>query len=169
MEFKDIKRIVELMDDHGLTHFKLELQDSKLELSKGAGIDMEAVQKLMSFAPPQYLPQHPAPAAPPAAGPAVPSPSSLVGVEPSTEGPAAGEVEIKSELVGTFYRSPSPDADLFVKEGSEVAPDTVVCIVEAMKVMNQIQAGVTGKITKCLVENGTPVQYGDPLFYVKPA
>lgn len=169
MEFKDIKRIVELMDDHGLTHFKLELEDSKLELSKGAGIDMDAVQKLMSFAPPQYLHQAPAPMAAPAPGPAVPSPSSLVGVEPSTDGPAAGEVEIKSELVGTFYRSPSPDSDVFVKEGSDITPDTVVCIVEAMKVMNQIQAGVAGKITKCLVENGTPVQYGDPLFYVKPA
>ena len=72
-------------------------------------------------------------------------------------------------MVGTFYRTPSPDEDVFVKEGSEVAEDTVVCIVEAMKVMNQIQAGVRGTITKVLVENGTPVQYGDPLFYVKLA
>ena len=169
VEFKDIKRIVELMDDHGLTHFKLELEDSKLELRKGADIDIDAVQKLMSLAPAHYA-HAPAPvAAAPAAAPAVPPPSSLVGIEPSSEGPAAGEVEIKSELVGTFYRSPSPDADFFVKEGSDVNEDSVVCIVEAMKVMNQIQAGVSGKITKCLVENGTPVQYGDPLFYVKPA
>ncbi len=169
VEFKDIKRIVELMDDHGLTHFKLELEDSKLELRKGADIDIDAVQKLMSLAPAHYAPApHPAPAPAPAA-PAAPAPSSLVGVEPSTDGPGPGEVEIKSELVGTFYRSPSPEADPFVKEGSDITEESVVCIVEAMKVMNQIQAGVSGKITKVLVENGTPVQYGDPLFYVKPA
>lgn len=159
------------MDDHGLTHFKLEQDESKLELRKGADIDIDAVQKLMSLAPAHYAP---APqAAPVAAAPAPvsaePSPSSLVGVEPSTDGPGPGEVEIKSELVGTFYRSPSPDEESFVKEGSDVTEETVVCIVEAMKVMNQIQAGVSGKITKVLVENGTPVQYGDPLFYVKPA
>ncbi|MCB1229449.1 MAG: acetyl-CoA carboxylase biotin carboxyl carrier protein [Verrucomicrobiae bacterium] len=158
------------MDDHGLTHFKLELEDSKLELRKGADIDIDAVQKLMSLAPAHHY-AHPAPApvAAPAVGPAVPPPSSLVGIEPSGEGPGPGEIEIKSELVGTFYRSPSPDADPFVKEGSEITEETVVCIVEAMKVMNQIQAGVSGKITKALVENGTPVQYGDPLFYVKPS
>ncbi len=167
MEFKDIKRIVELMDDHGLTHFKLELEESKLELRKGADLDIDAVQKLMSLAPPQYMHAPPAPMMAPAPAPSAPAPSSLVGVEPSTDGPGAGEVEIKSVLVGTFYRTPSPDDDPFVKEGSEVAEDTVVCIVEAMKVMNQIQAGVRGTITKVLVENGTPVQYGDPLFYVK--
>lgn len=157
------------MDDHGLTHFKLELEESKLELRKGADLDLDAIQKLMSFAPPQYMhaPQPQMAQAPVA--PAAPAPSSLVGVEPSADGPGPGEVEIKSVLVGTFYRTPSPDEDVFVKEGSEVAEDTVVCIVEAMKVMNQIQAGVRGTITKVLVENGTPVQYGDPLFYVKLA
>lgn len=164
MDFKDIKRIVELMDDHGLTHFKLELEGSKLEMKKGADID--AIQKLMSLAPPAYMPSAPVPVAhhpavaAPAGAPPAPAPAAEGGLP-------AGEVEIKSILVGTFFRSPAPDADVFVKEGSEVSEDTVVCIVEAMKVMNQITAGVKGKITKVLVENGTPVQYGDPLFHVK--
>ncbi|MCB1093659.1 MAG: acetyl-CoA carboxylase biotin carboxyl carrier protein [Verrucomicrobiae bacterium] len=168
MDFKDIKRIVELMDDHGLTHFKLEVEGSTLEMKKGGEIDVDAIQKLMSLAPPAYVHAAPAQMAP-AAAPAAPA------AAPSTPAPAAdgglgpGEVEIKSILVGTFFRSPSPDADVFVKEGSEVSEDSVVCIVEAMKVMNQITAGVRGKITKVLVENGTPVQYGDPLFHVKLA
>ncbi|MBL9152067.1 MAG: acetyl-CoA carboxylase biotin carboxyl carrier protein [Verrucomicrobiales bacterium] len=167
MDFKDIKRIVELMDDHGLTHFKLEIEGSTLEMKKGAEVDVEAIQKLMSLAQPTYLHAAPAPmAAPaPAAGPAAPAAPAPV----AEGGLAPGEVEIKSILVGTFFRAPSPDADVFVKEGSEVSEDSVVCIVEAMKVMNQITAGVRGKITKILVENGTPVQYGDPLFVVKLA
>jgi len=150
------------MDEHGLTHFKLEQDDSKLELSKKADIDVEAIQRLISAAP--------APVAAPSAQPAAPSSDTgtSIGAEP-TEGPPAGEVEITSELVGTFYRSSSPDADPFVQIGTEVEEDTVVCIIEAMKVMNEITAGVKGTIAKALVENGTPVQYGEPLFYVKPA
>jgi acetyl-CoA carboxylase biotin carboxyl carrier protein len=164
VDFKDIKRIVELMDDHGLTQFKLEIEGSKLEMKKGSEVDVEAIQKLLSLAQPTYLHAPPQQVAAPAAS--APPPSSA----PVPEGGLApGEVEIKSILVGTFFRASSPDSDFFVKEGSEVAEDTVVCIVEAMKVMNQITAGVRGRITKVLVENGTPVQYGDPLFVVKLA
>jgi len=81
--------------------------------------------------------------------------------------PASGPV-IKSPIVGTFYRSASPDADAFVSVGSEVNPDTVVCIIEAMKVMNEIKADVKGVICKVLVDNATPVQYGQALFEVEP-
>lgn len=154
------------MDDHGLTHFKLEQDESKLELRKGADIDVDAVQKIMSLAPPAAY----APPAAPAAAPAMAPPASPAAAEASASGgPGPDEVEIKSELVGTFYTAPSPDEPDFVKEGSAISEDTVVCIVEAMKVMNQIQAGVSGTITKVVAENGTPVQYGDPLFYVKKA
>ncbi|MCB1079768.1 MAG: acetyl-CoA carboxylase biotin carboxyl carrier protein, partial [Verrucomicrobiae bacterium] len=116
------------MDDHGLTHFKLEVEGSTLEMKKGGEIDVDAIQKLMSLAPPAYVHAAPAQMAP-AAAPAAPA------AAPSTPAPAAdgglgpGEVEIKSILVGTFFRSPSPDAEAFVKEGSEVSEDSVVCIV----------------------------------------
>ena len=150
------------MDEHGLTQFKLEIEGSKLEMKKGAEMDVEAIQRIMSFAPPAY-----AHAAPPMAS-AAHAPSATAAPVPEG-GLPAGEVEVKSILVGTFFRSSSPEADPYVTVGSEVSPDSVVCIVEAMKVMNQITAGVKGKITKCLVENGTPVQYGDVLFHVKTA
>lgn len=167
VDFKDIKRIVELMDDHGLTHFKLEIEGSTLEMKKGSEVDVESIQKLMSLAQPTYL--HAAPHQ--MAAPSAPAGSAPVAAAaPVPEGGLApGEVEIKSILVGTFFRASSPDSEVFVKEGSEVSEDSVVCIVEAMKVMNQITAGVSGRITKILVENGTPVQYGDPLFVVKLA
>ena len=79
----------------------------------------------------------------------------------------AGLEIIASPIVGTFYRAPGPDKDPFVKEGSKVSPDSVVCIVEAMKLMNEIQAEVSGEIVKIFVENGQPVEYGQPLFGVK--
>ena len=154
------------MDDHGLTHFKLEQDDSKLELRKGSDIDVDAVQKLMSLAPAPYA-AAPAPAPVAAVAPAAAPAAATEGEAGASDGPGPGEIEIKAELVGTFYSAPSPDEPLFVKEGSQVSEDTVVCIVEAMKVMNQIQAGVSGTITKVLAENGSPVQFGDPLFYVK--
>jgi acetyl-CoA carboxylase biotin carboxyl carrier protein len=85
--------------------------------------------------------------------------------EPADE--TSGLEIISSPIVGTFYRAPGPDKDSFVKEGSKVSPDSVVCIVEAMKLMNEIQAEVSGEIVKIFVENGQPVEYGQPLFGVK--
>jgi acetyl-CoA carboxylase biotin carboxyl carrier protein len=165
VDFKEIKRIVELMDEYGLTHFKLEQDESKLELSKKSEIDTDAMQRLMASIPAS------APSAPQAAPPP-PHPSNTFGgddADTSGDGPPPGEVEITSVLVGTFYMAPSPDAEPFVKVGSVVEEDTQVCVIEAMKVMNAITAGVKGTITKVLVENGTPVMYGEPLFNVKPA
>ena len=81
---------------------------------------------------------------------------------------ATGEIEIKSPMIGTFYRAPSPEAQNYVEIGSEVNPDTVVCIIEAMKVMNEIKAEAKGVITQVLVENAKPVEFGQPLFKVRP-
>jgi acetyl-CoA carboxylase biotin carboxyl carrier protein len=81
----------------------------------------------------------------------------------------SGEIDIKSPMIGTFYRSPSPEAGPYVDVGSEVGPETVVCIIEAMKVMNEIKAETKGVITQILVENGKPVEFGQPLFKVRPA
>jgi acetyl-CoA carboxylase biotin carboxyl carrier protein len=82
--------------------------------------------------------------------------------------PASNEVEIKSPMVGTFYRAPSPEAANYVEIGAEVHPDSVVCIIEAMKVMNEIKAEVRGVITQLLVDNAKPVEFGQPLFKIRP-
>ena len=102
------------------------------------------------------------PAPPPAAGPAHP------GTQATTAASQDQDLHIiPSPIVGTFYRSPSPTADAFVKIGSNVEPETVVCIIEAMKLMNEIQAETTGEVVKIYVENGQPVEYGQPLFGIK--
>ncbi|MDA7920354.1 acetyl-CoA carboxylase biotin carboxyl carrier protein [Verrucomicrobiales bacterium] len=152
MDFKEIKKIVELMDEHGLSQFKLEQDETKLELKKGGDVDMQAIQQLMASAPaPQY------------AAPAAPAPAAAG--EPA--GLPAGVEEITSPMVGTFYAAPSPDSDDFVKVGAKVSADSPVCIVEAMKVMNEIQAEIAGEIVEVLVDSGTAVQYGEALFRVK--
>ena len=100
----------------------------------------------------------PAPSAAPAPGAAA-APMAPV---------ATGEVEIKSPMIGTFYRAPSPEAANYVEVGTEVGPDTVVCIIEAMKVMNEIKAEAKGVITQVMVENAKPVEFGQPLFKIRP-
>ena len=157
MDFKDIKKIVELMDEHGLSQFMLEQDETKLELKKGGDVDVAAISQLMASAP--------APAAAPAAAPATAPAGAAPDPEPS--GLPAGTEEITSPMVGTFYTASAPDADAFVKVGDRVSADTTVCIVEAMKVMNEIQAEIAGEIVEILVENGTAVQFGEPLFRVK--
>jgi len=157
VDFKDIKKIVELMDEHGLSQFMLEQDETKLELKKGGDVDVAAISQLMASAP--------APAAASAAAPATAPAGAAPDPEPS--GLPAGTEEITSPMVGTFYTASAPDADAFVKVGDRVSADTTVCIVEAMKVMNEIQAEIAGEIVEILVENGTAVQFGEPLFRVK--
>ena len=145
------------MDEHGLSQFKLEQDETKLELKKGGDADVSAISQLMAAAP---APIVAAPAATPAALP-VAAPAA------DSSGLPAGTEEITSPMVGTFYAASAPDADAFVKVGDKVSAETTVCIVEAMKVMNEIQAEISGEILEILVENGTAVQFGEPLFRVK--
>lgn len=151
MEIKDIKRIVELMKANELTEFSMKDDDFELAMKRGGN------ETVVYTAP--------AAAAPAAAVPAA-------AAAPAEAAPAADEndglIEIPSPIVGTFYRKPSPDADNFAEIGTEVTEDTVVCIVEAMKVMNEIKAEVKGTIRKILVDDAAPVQYGQPLFLVEP-
>ncbi len=151
MEIKDIKRIVELMKNNDLTEFAMKDNDFELEMKRGSN---EAPQVVYASAPAA------APVAAPAAAPAAAPVADASGDD--------GLIEIPSPIVGTFYRKPAPDADSFVSVGTEVSEDTVVCIVEAMKVMNEIKADVKGVVKKVLVDDASPVQYGQPLFLVEP-
>ena len=154
MELKDIKAIIDLMKKNSITEFELEEKDSKLRLKRGfsggaAAQGDDAVQMI------------PAPVAAALALPAVTTAAPAPAVN-------SGEIDIKSPMIGTFYRSPSPESVSYVEVGTEVNPETVVSIIEAMKVMNEIKAEVKGVITQILVENGKPVEFGQPMFKVRP-
>jgi acetyl-CoA carboxylase biotin carboxyl carrier protein len=154
LELKDIRAIIDLMKKNDLAVLKLEKEGFKLELEAHRAAPYVSV-----------LPGHPPVTAAPLAGYPAPS-QSAVSSTAAIEG-TAGQKEIVSPMVGTFYRAPSPDSAPYIKEGQEVAEETVVCIIEAMKVMNEIKAEVKGLITEVLVENGAAVQFGQPLFRVK--
>ncbi len=156
MELKDIKAIIDLMKKNSLSEFELERQEYKIKLKRGhmsSGEDMPGQV---------YMPQVAALQAPVAASSSMVSNAVPVAPAPSTD------IEIKSPMIGTFYRSPSPEAGTYVEIGTEVTPDTVVCIIEAMKVMNEIKAEVKGVITQIVVEDAKPVEFGQPMFKVRP-
>jgi len=142
VDLKDIKALIDLMQKNGLTAFEMEKDGFRISLAKET-----------AFAP-APAPQATVPAAAPAA-------------EANEPKPAAGGPEIVSPMVGTFYTTASPESPAFVTVGQKVTPDTVVCIIEAMKVMNEIKAEVSGTITEVAAENGQPVQFGQALFYCK--
>jgi acetyl-CoA carboxylase biotin carboxyl carrier protein len=152
VDLKDIKKIVELMDEHELTFFHLEKEDFNLKLKKG--MDAEAILAAMPRSAPV--------AAAPFTGHAAPAATSSAASEPVMDGKP-----INSPMVGTFYRKPSPDAPNFVEIGSTIKEGDTICIIEAMKVMNEIKAETSGTITAILCDDSTPVQYGDTLFIAK--
>jgi acetyl-CoA carboxylase biotin carboxyl carrier protein len=156
VDLKDIKAIIDLMKKNSVSEFELEKQDFKVRLKRGMGSGVigadEVGQQVINYVP--------APAALPAA-------PAVAGAQPAPA--ASNEADIKSPMIGTFYRSPSPESGAYVEIGSEVNPDTVVCIIEAMKVMNEIKAEVKGVITQVLLENAKPVEFGQPLFKIRPS
>ena len=155
MELKDIKAIIDLMRKNDLSVFEMEKDGFRLKLQKGAG-------EQTIFAAPSVPQVIAVPAAPGAAGEAGPT----TGAPPASPSSVASK-EVTSPMVGTFYRAASPEAPPFVDVGREVNEDTVVCIIEAMKVMNEIKAEVSGVIAEVVAENGKPVQFGQALFRVR--
>ena len=157
MDLKDIKAIIDLMKKNSVSEFELEKQDFKIRLKRGTNGGNPAIPNeespLVSYAAPALA--FTAAAAAPAVGPT-----------PSV--PVTPELEIKSPMIGTFYRAPSPESASYVEVGSEVNPETVVCIIEAMKVMNEIKAEAKGIITSVQVENAKPVEFGQALFKLRP-
>jgi acetyl-CoA carboxylase biotin carboxyl carrier protein len=154
VDLKDIKAIIDLMKKNSVTEFELEKQDFKIRLKRGSngGGVVAAYDDAPTMAIAQTSQGIPVSAAVP--------PASI---------PASNEVEIKSPMIGTFYRAPSPESAPYVEVGTEVNPETVVCIIEAMKVMNEIKAEAKGVITQVMVENAKPVEFGQPLFKVRPS
>ena len=150
MDLKDIKAIIDLMKKNSITEFELEEKDSKLRLKRGLNGTSQIAQSddvvpMISTALPIVAPT----------------------VSVATLAAPTGEIDIKSPMIGTLYRSPSPEAVPYVEVGTEVSPDTVVCIIEAMKVMNEIKAEARGTVARILVDEAKPVQYGQPLFELK--
>ena len=154
MNVKEIKELIELLKGNEITELEIEREGVKIKLKKGTG---NLVTTQVMAAPQQVVHQVQAAPAPAAKKEEKPAEKKIDGVT------------INSPMVGTFYKSPAPDAAAFVKEGDVVSEGKTVCIIEAMKLMNEIKSEVKGKIIKILVENGQPVEFGQPLFLVEPA
>ncbi|HEX7010597.1 MAG TPA: acetyl-CoA carboxylase biotin carboxyl carrier protein [Phycisphaeraceae bacterium] len=158
IDLKTLRQLVKLMTDHDLTELDLEGEGERVKLRRREGSPVwaagEAPVAPQAAAPP--APASPAPAAPPAGQAPAAAPA-----------PSEGQT-IDSPMVGTFYAAPSPDAPPFVAVGDRVEPDTVVCIIEAMKVFNEIKAETSGTVRRVLVENGQAVEFGQPLFEIQP-
>lgn len=153
MDLKDIKAIIDLMKKNSISEFELERQDFKIRLKRGSSAVIQTEDAL------------------PATGlVTVPMPQIAASGAAATQVlPAStGELDIKSPMIGTFYRAPSPESAPYVEVGTEVNAETVVCIIEAMKVMNEIKAEVRGVITQILVENAKPIEFGQPIFKIRP-
>ncbi len=164
MDFADIERILELVRQHDLAEFELERDGLKLRVRKADGpAAMPAVHINPVAPPPAVAPALPLPSNAAAAGPPAPA-NSPVSIDDSVE-----LAVVKSPIVGTFYRSPEPGAPSFVEIGDRVKKDQVLCIIEAMKLMNEITSEYDGEIVSAYVENGKPVQYGERLFAIKTA
>ena len=152
LNMTELRELAELVNEHGFTDFEFENENIRVRLSKTAAPQfVQAVQPVAS-------------AAAPAAAPTSAATDAATDAATETD---ADLFKITSPIVGTFYRSPSPDKPPYVQEGDKVSDSSVVCIVEAMKLMNEIQAETSGEVVKIYVENGQPVEYGQPLFGIK--
>lgn len=152
MNLKEIKEIIALMNENDLNEIEIERDGLKLKLKKSS---LEAAVA-MPGTPVQYNLGK------------IPSPQTTQAPVPAGDSPKKNETEIKSPMVGTFYRAPSPEAPSFLEVGQTVEVGQVVCIVEAMKLMNEIKSEVRGKVKEVVVENGEPVEFGQTLFVVEP-
>jgi len=156
MNIKEIKELVKLLQETDIAELNLESDGTKIVIKKGGQFTpapVPAVQTVVSAVPAQTPPQVSAP--------------SPTGMEQQPGGLSPNQVLIAAPMVGTFYRAPSPDADPYVEVGQTVEPGQVVCIIEAMKLMNEIESEVKGRIAEILVENAQPVEFGQPLFIVE--
>lgn len=161
MEIKEIRELIKFVSQSGVAEVDIEQGDFKISIKTGSGQPVVvAAAPAVVAAPPVAQVQAPAPAAPVA--PSAPA-------APAAEASSGNLLTIKSPMIGTFYRSNSPDKPPFVNVGDEIKAGKPVCIIEAMKLFNEIESEVSGRIVKVLVENASPVEYDQPLFLVEPA
>jgi acetyl-CoA carboxylase biotin carboxyl carrier protein len=146
MDLRKLKKLIDLVQESGIAELEITEGEEKVKIVKGGGV--------VALSQPSPAP---APAAAPAPAPAAPAPAA------PAEAGQEGHV-VKAPMVGTFYRSPSPDAKAFVEVGQAIKEGQTICIIEAMKLMNEIEADASGVVKAILVENGQPVEYGQPLF-----
>jgi len=161
MDLKEIQNLIRFVAKSGASEVKLEMEDVKITIKTGS----EKAETTII----QQAPQVSTPVAVPA-DPAAPAPKSQ---EPSEETPQADDssryIEIKSPIIGTLYRKPSPDKPPFVKVGDTISAGDTVCIIEAMKLFNEVESEVSGKIVKVLIEDSSPVEFDQPLFLIDPS
>jgi acetyl-CoA carboxylase biotin carboxyl carrier protein len=169
MDISFIKKMIKIVENSNVEEIELEEEGKRIRISRGKNTaSMQPYPMQIPGMPPGYPPmqifQQPSPAAPAAGaapGPAAPEPELPTKVDPKYH-------EIRSPIVGTFYRAPSPDADPYVEVGQAIKQGDVLCIVEAMKLMNEIESDISGEIVKILVDNARPVEYNQVLFLIKP-
>ena len=157
MNIKDIQNLIKFVAKSGASEVKLEMEDIKITIKTGTD---KTETTILQQAPMQGLPVQTMAA--PATGQQVENTETSDNVD-------SKYVTITSPIIGTFYRKPSPDKPMFVEVGDIVNPESIVCIIEAMKLFNEIESEVSGKIVKILVDDGTPVEFGQPLFLVDPS
>ncbi|WP_121611887.1 acetyl-CoA carboxylase biotin carboxyl carrier protein [Mesobacillus foraminis] len=165
LKVQEIRELIKLIDQSSIDEFTYEIEGSKIKMKKKGAEQQVIVQPAHAVEVPQPVQVQAAAAAP------APAVSSEELKQPSKEEDNQDQAnlhKITSPMVGTFYASPSPDADVYVKAGSRVSNDSIVCIVEAMKLFNEIEAEINGEIVEVLVKDGQLVEYGQPLFLVKP-
>ncbi|ADD28305.1 acetyl-CoA carboxylase biotin carboxyl carrier protein [Meiothermus ruber] len=165
MNAKELKSILQALQEHEVAELTLETPDYKLTVKRGGEVQYVAAPAPVVIQPQAVPASSPSPVQTQAETPApAPTPKPEVPKEDTSR-----YVEVKAPIVGTFYRAPSPEAEPFVKEGDLVKKGQVLCIIEAMKLMNEIESEVSGVVRKILVSNGEPIEYGQVLFLIEPA
>lgn len=163
MDFKQIQELIRMVNESNIGEVTIEQKDFKITIRQKEEQITQVVAASMPSAPAySQLPQQ-------AAQPSLPAGGAPSGPSQPAAAAASNTVTIKSPMIGTFYRRPSPDKPNFIEIGDEVSPGKVVCIIEAMKLFNEIESEVKGRIVKTLVEDASPVEYDQPLFLVEPA
>ncbi len=161
MKIEEIQGLIKFVAKSGVSEVELEMDDVKLVIKTGSKEKASAPQIIQAAVPAAVTPQ-----AAPVAQPAAPAPVAPAAVEPAED---SKYVEIKSPMIGTFYRSASPEKPVFKNVGDAIKPGDVLCIIEAMKLFNEIEAEISGKIVKVLVDDASPIEYDQPLFLIDPS
>ena len=157
MNLKELKELIEMLKDTDISEVEIERSGVKVRLRKGGDVTFHPAMPRMEYPPAAIV------------APAVPEAAPAPAAEKPAEPVKTNQIKVTSPIVGTFYRSSSPDKPPYVEVGDIVKKGQVLCIIEAMKLMNEIESETAGKIVQILVENGQPVEYGQPLFVIEPA